>query len=122
MLVSWRVRIYYLAPKMKLVLIGKQRCFAQGLKPGNKMMVRILFPENDGFKPLKKRYTWNPNDPCFGSKSPCFEVLTFKNMEIHWVPGMYLLFEKKNIYIYINTYSFLLEKVAFHGKNSLLNF
>ena len=24
-------------------------------------------------------YTWNPNDPCFGWKRPCFEGLTFKN-------------------------------------------
>ena len=24
-------------------------------------------------------YTWNPNDPSFGSKRPCFEGLTFKN-------------------------------------------
>ena len=25
------------------------------------------------------RYTWNPNDPCFDWKSPCFGGLTFKN-------------------------------------------
>ena len=24
-------------------------------------------------------YTWNPNDPCFGWKRPCFGGLTFKN-------------------------------------------
>ena len=24
-------------------------------------------------------YTWNPNDPCFDWKSPCFGGLTFKN-------------------------------------------
>ena len=24
-------------------------------------------------------YTWNPNDPCFDWKGPCFEGLTFKN-------------------------------------------
>ena len=24
-------------------------------------------------------YTWNPNDPCFGWKRPCFEGFGFKN-------------------------------------------
>ena len=28
-------------------------------------------------------YTWNPNDPCFGWKRPCFGGLTFKNKG-HW--------------------------------------
>ena len=35
------------------------------------------------FKPNPPRYlhivTWNPNDPSFGSKRPCFLGLTFKN-------------------------------------------
>ena len=32
---------------------------------------------------LSPLYTWNPNDPCFGWKGPCFGGLTFKNRG-HW--------------------------------------
>ena len=34
-------------------------------------------------------HTWNPNDPCFDSKGPSFEGLTFKNRGHGWALGIY---------------------------------
>ena len=31
------------------------------------------------FKAVDSIFTWNPNDPCFGWKRPCFEGFTFKH-------------------------------------------
>ena len=50
---------------------------------------------NIPIKPLVLFDTWNPNDPCFEWKRPCFVGLTFKNRGHQRVPG---------IYIYIYTY------------------
>ena len=41
-------------------------------------------------------YTWNPNDPCFDWKRPCFRGLTFKNRRhlgsnIHLAPEKMVL-------------------------------
>ncbi len=44
-------------------------------------------------------YTWNPNDPCFGWKGPCFGGLTFKNRG--YLGSRYIY-----IYIYLGTMNF----------------
>ena len=54
---------------------------------GDKSEIRKNAPENSKDLTLDDRihvwwiytYTWNPNDPCFGGKRPCFWGLTFKN-------------------------------------------
>ena len=47
-------------------------------------------------------YTWNPTDPCFGWKRPCFGGLTFKSRG-HW--------GSRYIYIYINPHLYLVESM-----------
>ena len=45
---------------------------------------------NIPIKPLVLFDTWNPNDPCFEWKRPCFVGLTFKNRGHQRVPGIYI--------------------------------
>ena len=37
-------------------------------------------------------YTWNPSDPCFGWKRPCFDGFTGlpSKTEVIWALGMYI--------------------------------
>ena len=62
------------------------------------------------------KYTWNPNDPCFDWKKPCFGGLTFKNrghlgsryiymyiyiyMELSYVLFPHHLFLKTNLWLF----------------------
>ena len=45
---------------------------------------------NIPIKPLVLFDTWNPNDPCFEWKRPCFVGLTFTNRGHQRVPGIYI--------------------------------
>ena len=56
-------------------------------------------------------YTWNPNDPCFDWKGPCFGGLTFKNRG-HW--GSRYIY----IYLVVLMYCYFLVLVT---KNALRN-
>ena len=48
-------------------------------------------------------YTWNPNDPCFDWKKPCFGGLTFKNRG-HL--GSRYIYIYTHVYIYIYIWNF----------------
>ena len=52
------------------------RCAFDALVWGLKVAGRLTRPH---MGPQKVAFTWNPNDPCFDWKRPCFGGLTFKN-------------------------------------------
>ncbi len=66
-----------ITPLIRNIILCCIRCAAS---PNEFKLGNGLFMLRDGYgQPLVSIYTWDPNDPCFGWKRPCFGGLTCKN-------------------------------------------